>query len=271
MIVAHTGDPVAEGIAAHLAARGYESIRSDDPGRLVAASKASIAIGDPLGFARNLGLAETALVPGAGLILDGLTGYVRLAFRPGIQEIKRIASRNVDRTDSIVAGLVLIEKHGIEPEFVALGSEADLPLMLENSDGAVIDGIDALGSHRRRESGLDLAEEWQDLADAPLPYVLVWGSVDAVTQGVVDEIGAAAESFRLSLPDLAARHDDPEAIEALHEAVLSGSIGFDLSEETAGELLTPLYHYAFYHGVIDDIPSIRFLPISEEESADAGK
>lgn len=266
MTVAYSNDPVAAGIAQMLEARGYSIVPSENPGRLVAEEKADIAIGDALGYARNLGLAETALIPGFAMTLDGLGGYIRLLFRPNSTDVRRIAITDRTATSSVVAGLVLIEKHEIEPEIVVVGTESDPPLMLENADGAVLTGIEALLSHRRRESGLDLADEWLDMTEGRLPYLLAWGRTSTVSQGVVDEFTAAVESFRLSLPDLAARHEKPEAIEQLHESILSERISFELDGEGADTLLTPLFHYAFYHGIIDDIPSIRFLPITTDDN-----
>ncbi len=180
MTIAHTGDPVAAGIAAILEAQGASAVLHDDPGHLVATGAADVAIGDALGYARHLGIADIGLIPNVALLLDGFSGYLRLLFRPGSENLQRIAMEDPLSTAGVVAGLLLIEKHEIEPTIVQAASEDSIDKILEETDGLLVVGAQAVETTAAGRHGLDLADEWLDVTEGPLPYLLAWGAVDRV-------------------------------------------------------------------------------------------
>ncbi len=271
MNIAYRPDLFSTLLADELKRRGWNVIEENDPGRLITSGSADIALGPALGYARHLGLVEYGLIPEFGLTLRGFSGLLRLAFRPGNAELTRIAVRSSGDFESLAAGLIMIEKHDIEPEFVEVGPDADLQVMLDSGDGAVLGGAEALASAIASLGGLDIGDEWEDLTEHPFPYLLAWGNSAKVTEANVIEFLAARDQVVLSLPDLAARSERPEILEALHRAYLGGETSFTLQREEAAEVLNPLYHYLFYHGLITDLPSIKFVPPPEsgtEESED---
>ena len=272
MIVAYRPDIITEPLAEELARIGWQTRQVSDPGLHVADGTADIALGPALGYGEHLGGLDFGLLPNFGVTLSGITGLLRIAFRPGGSELTKLAVRSTAQLETIAAGLVLIEKHDIEPEFVEVGEEGDYASMLEEGvDGAVLSGGDALASALRKVGGLDLGDEWEDLTGEPFPYLLAWGNSTRITEREVREFQGARDRFLLSLPDLAARSEQPELLEALHQAYLSGQVQFSIAPEDLPTTLNPLFHYAFYHGIIQDIPTIKMVPPQERtEDGDGG-
>ena len=272
MKVAYRPDLVTSVLASELTTAGWELSEDEDPGRRVADGSADIAIGPADGYARHLGLVDYGLIPDFGVTLHGMSGLLRLAFRPGNSDLSRIAVRSSDDFESVAAGIVLIEKHEIEPEFLEVGVDADLESILEKADGVVLGGADAIASTLSSLGGLDLGDEWEDLTESPLPWLLAWGNSTNVGDSEVATFLKARDRMLLSLPDTAASSNTPELYEALHRAHLGGAASFALPRDEAAEVLNPLYHYLFYHGLISDLPTIKFVPPPpEKEAPDQGR
>ena len=268
MKAAFRPDIIATEIAASLRRKGWETVEDADPVRLVASGSAEVAIGPALGYGRHLGLVDYGLIPGFAVMLNGPSGLIRLAFPPGRSELSRIAVRSLKQMETIVAGLVLLEKYDIEPDFFDADPEADLDTLLADADGVVLWGEESLRSEVEGRSALDLGDEWVDMTGEPLPWVLAWGRSDVVREGAIEDLREGLDEFSRRLPDLAAASGSREAVERLHQRVLSGAVDLGISPEEASDRLAPFFQFAFYHGIISDIPTIKHLPIdpADDES-----
>lgn len=255
-------DPIAEA----LSRRGWDVAPSAVPGADLVTGKADIVIAPALDYGRHLGAVDYALVPGFGITAGGFAGIAKIAFRTGLGTISTLAVKRADDAASVVAGILLIEKHGIEPRFVETSADGDIGVMLDAADCALLAGDDAIFAPASLTSVLDLADEWEDMTEQFLPYMLAWGRIGAVPQAALDEFISARDEAVLTLADRAARHADSAAATALYQRYLRGDIRFELTAEQAADVLNPLFHHAFYHGIIQDIPSIKYLPGEEAES-----
>lgn len=269
MILAYRPDIVATPIAEALAEKGWQTTPEADPGKLIADGKADVAIGPALGYGRHLGLIDYALVPGFALMINGPSSLIRLVFPPGRSDLRKIAVRSRREMETVLAGIVLMEKHELEPEFVDAPASSDLDEMLAMADGAVVWGEESLRSAAAGRSALDLPDEWIDMTGESLPWLLAWGRVDRVGDGTLEELRQVREEFSLRLPDRAlADRSAQTALELLHRSMLTEAVSFDLDPEEASARLTPFFHYAFYHGIITDIPTIKHLPIEVDGNAE---
>ncbi|MCB0711972.1 MAG: hypothetical protein KDD67_06550 [Ignavibacteriae bacterium] len=268
MRLVYTSELLTEPIAEELRRKGWETIASENPGADVVAGKAEVAIGSALDYSRHLGLTDYALVPDFGIITYGIAGLIRITFPPGRESLSSIAVHSLNSASTILAGILLIEKHGIEPNFVEVSEDADLQVMFEAADGAVLSGDSAINSLPHHSMALDLSDEWEDLTDAPLPYTLAWGRTGHVPSESIDELLKARDQMVLTFPDRIAQSESPEGLQLIYERYLSGSIQFSLPREEASNILTPLFHYPFYHGIISDIPTVKFLDELPETPAE---
>ena len=266
MRLAYLQEALTEPITEELRKRGWEATPSNNPGADIVRRKADIALGPALDYARHLGLVDYALVPEFAVITEGIVGLMRIAFSPGRESLSSIAVRKATDASTIISGIILIEKHGIEPNVVEVEEEADLKVMLEAADGALLSGDQAIASLAYHDMALDMTDEWEDITDAPLPYMLAWGREGEVPDESIAELLEARDHMTLTFPDRIARPEQPEGLRRVYEAYLTGNIRFSLTKEEAHEILTPLFHYPFYHGVIEDIPAIKFLDDKPEQS-----
>jgi len=130
--------------------------------------------------------------------------------------------------------------------------------MLKKADAALVVNLaPSVGSDR---FALDLVEEWNDLTD--LPYVHgFWVSYDESLP--YSDLHALVQAKRKGLPLLDAIAED-SALELkltrdVCKAYLS-AFSYDLNDAEQ-EGLSEFFRYAYYHGVIGDIPELNFFEI----------
>ena len=266
MRLLYTPELLTEPIAEELRRKGWDTAPSDDPGAELAVGKADLVIAPALDYGRYLGLIDYALVPDFGIITQGMAGLIRIAFGPGRENLSSIAVNRIKDAATILAGIMLIEKHGIEPSFVEFEKEADLPVMLEAADGALLSGDRAIRSLTSHPMALDLSDEWEDMTETPLPYMLAWGRIGHVPEESLKEFLEARDKMTLTFPDRIAQEEENSGLQLIYEKYLEGTIRFTLKREEANDILAPLFHYSFYHGIIQDIPTIKFLDEEPSQS-----
>jgi predicted solute-binding protein len=247
-----------EPLARALAQRGWLVTASEHPADALIDGSADVVLTPALDYARSVGVVDYALVPDVAIVTSGFAGLLKLIFKPGLGGFDSIAARDVDSPDAMVARLILSEKHDIEPRMIAVRDRA-LDDMLELADAAFLAGDDAVFDRSGSRTLLDLSDEWEDMTEAPLPYMLAWGRVGDVSEEMLHDISAARDTAVLMLADLAATHRHAPEANAFYQEYLKGSIRYALDErDLVG--LDALFRYAFYYGLITDVPSIKYLP-----------
>jgi len=225
---------------------------------------ADIVLTPALDYARNVGVVDYALVPGVGIVTSGFAGVLKLVFNRGLGGFATVAVKDTDASDALIARILLSEKHDIDPKLLRAGARG-LDEMLSIADAALLYGDDAVFDMSGNTSLLDLSDEWEDMTESPLPYMLAWGRVGEVDDELLAEMAAARDMAVLMLPDLAATHEHSAQATAFYERYLKGSIRYTLEQaDLVG--LDALFRYAFYYGVVSDVPAIKYLP--EGEPAD---
>jgi predicted solute-binding protein len=253
---------LTETFARALERRGWTTIPSERPGELLLSGAADIVMTPALDYGQHLGLIDYALVPTVGIMTTGIAGLTKVAFNKGLKGISSLAVRNPESSEALLARILFAEKHDIDLKLVPLSGDASPGQMLERADGALLVGDEASIGMGSRLSAFDLSDEWEDLTESPLPYMLMWGRVGEVSIETIAELLEARDEAGLSLAAAATGHPAGADATAIYEHYLRGDIRFTIGLDDLDSLDT-FYRYAFYHTAIPDIPSIRFLPDGE--------
>lgn len=259
MIFAYRKEFATEPIAEALRRRGWQTVASDHPEELLARGEASIAFAPPLELARSIGVLEYALVPQVAITTRGFAGLAVLVFNKGLTSFGSIALKKPHDTESIIAVMLLAEKHNIDPKIVPAPEDASIADMLALADCALLVGDDAIFDANGNRSLLDLTDEWEDVVEAPLTYMVAWGRTGEVPQAALDDLAAARDEAVLTFADRASQHSQPDAANAFYQRYLRGEIEYDLGPAELAAL-DAYFRYAFYYTVITDIPALKLLP-----------
>jgi predicted solute-binding protein len=255
-----------EALAAALERRGWRTIPTDSPGEMIVEGTADIALTPTLEYAQRLGIVDYALVPGLAIITAGFAGLLRLVFNKGLVSIDTLAVKNPKSSEALVAQVVLSEKYDIEPKLVSMPADAGFAEMIGAADAALLVGDDAIFETHGNRSLLDLSDEWEDILELPLPYMLAWGRVDEIPEYALVELLQARDEAVLTLADRAAVHPHAAEAHAFYQRYLLGDVRYTL-EESDLTALDAFFRLAFFRLAVADIPSLKYLPHGEPAEA----
>jgi chorismate dehydratase len=207
----------------------------------------------PLDYARNA--SEYFVVPSASVTSRSPWGPITLHFQRGAQKVSTLAADPSSSAEIILARIILAEEFDSFPALVPVqGSVED---MLQRADAALLVGDPSRQERDARMDTLDLVEAWQELTN--LPYVYgIWCGRERSLSG--------AEVIMLQ-----------QAHRRVHEAAQETPQGSDgsrvelftyLFPSEAGDAVREFLHYAFYHGVLPDVPELAYFsvgPLNENE------
>jgi chorismate dehydratase len=260
--LAYTSELITDPIARALERRGWQTIPTLQPCDLLNGGQADIALVPTIEYARCLGVYDYALVPNLGIMTQGFAGLVRLAFNRGLVNVETVTTKHPRDSATLAASFVLSEKYDLEPNMIEVPEGMSVDDMLAQSDAALLVGDDAIFQGGERRSMIDITDEWEDVTETPLPYMLAWGRVGEISQDVIDELIAARDEAVLTLADYVAQHPKSTQASAFYQSYLRGDIRYTL-EESDLQALDIFFRYAFYYATISDIPAIKFLPDGE--------
>lgn len=203
------------------------------------------ALLSPIDYARNA--SEYLIVPGSAVSSQSGNESIVVHFRHGARGVKTLAVQPVSASDIVLAKILLAERFDIEPRIMPV--MGTLETMLEKADAALLAGDAALVSVKERPEALDLVEEW--IAATDLPYVHgFWCARE----------GTLSEAQWNILGALGARPEAPEADEPSPVDIFS----YDFAENVR-EGIREFLRYAYYHGILPDVPDLRFFGSPEPE------
>jgi len=191
---------------------------------------------------------EYVVLSGAAIASQDPSGPVSLVIRRGVRQIATLAADPACAGEIVLARILLAEEFNAFPSIVpASGPVSEL---LERAEAALV-----VGEPERLPRGattLDLIEDWFELTDLPYCYGLWCMREGALTSVAADAIADAHRAIDAQLAE------DATARTA-YSYLLTGEV-----QESIRELL----HYAFYHGMLPDVPDLRFA--SWEDDASSG-
>ncbi len=214
----------------------------------------------PIDYARHGG--EYCIVPGIGVSSRNRTGTIQLFMNSDITSVRRVAVDIRVTSEIILAKIILTEKFknlaAQEGTIQFLAMLPDVEAMLNKADAALVVNLaPSIGPDR---FALDLVEEWNDLTN--LPYVHgFWVSHNESLPYA--DLHALAQAKRKGLTLLDAIAED-SALELklsrdVCKAYLS-AFSYELNDAEQ-EGISEFLRYAYYHGVIGDIPELNFFEV----------
>jgi chorismate dehydratase len=195
-----------------------------------------------------------AIVPGIAVASRGKVRSVALFHQGPLESVRRVALDRSSRTSATLVRILLRERLGRDPEYVA--AAPSLPDMLATADAALLIGDPALALEERPH--LDLGEEWTRTTGLPFVFAFWAGRPGAISPAGVRRLQGALREGRASLAAIAARQagGDPRRA-ASYESYLRESIVYDLGEqEQAG--LREFYRRAHRLALVPGVPELRF-------------
>jgi len=230
--------------------------------RLLLAGETEIVLTSPFDFAAATGAVDLALVPNIGVTLERSPGLLLLAFNGGLGAINTIALKPGTQSEATAAGILLAEKYELRPAQAACSPNATPAAMLGAADCALLVGDDALALAPNFTRTVELADEWLDTTESPLPYLVAWGRVGGVDENDINLLRALWREGMEGITGRAAAPDAPPRAMQLAEALLRGEISTAL-DANAIAALEAYFRLPFYHGLTAEIPTIKFLPDGE--------
>jgi len=196
----------------------------------------------PIDYARDA--SAYLVVPGAVVASHGPTGPVTLRFKRGLRSLSTVAVDSSSANEIILARIILAEEFAVFPSIVPVQGSA--AAMLTKADAALTlnDADDTVPGEQ-----LDLIEAWGDMTGLPFCYGLWCRHRGAMTQEDMVALRAAHQEAQPRAGDSATRFQ------------------YLPTDETDDSLRTFL-HYAFYHGVLPDVPDVTMRDAADEDEED---
>ena len=196
----------------------------------------------PIDFARDS--SAYLVVPGAVVASRGTRGPVTIQFRHGLRSVSTIAVDPSSANEIVLARIVLAEEFDSFPTVVAVqGAPA---AMLAKAEAALIVGDATVASVGEE---LDLVEAWTEMTGLPFCYGLWCRGRGSLTQPEIGAIRTAHEEAQV----LAGERETPFQY---------------LPTDETRESLRAFLHYAYYHGILPDVPDVNTRDALHEDEDD---
>ncbi len=220
------------------------------------------ALLSPIDYARDS--SSYRVVPGIAVSSQSANSAVTLHFREGLHEITTLAADPALISEIILTKIILAEEFDVSPRIVPL--QGPLDAMLGKADAALQAGDSSLREAAVHPNVLDLVEAWIEMTELPFVHYFWCAREEDLTEhdvqtlqrarkegmAMLDEIAAEASSFSLSSIPIA-------AVKAHLE-----TFSYDFAPD-AEEGLKEFLRYAYYHGVLPDVPDMRCFGADEED------
>lgn len=217
------------------------------------AGECDAAIIGAIEYARNS--SDLTLIPSVGVSSRGESRTVLLCLNRDIRKISSVATGIVSSSEIVLTKLILSEKYEQDVAFVpVIGS---LEQMLSKADAALLTGDAVL---RSGWSGpmLDLVDEWSDLTDLPFVHACCAVRTEKGSARLSELLLSSQEEGVRSIRSIATERSRilSRSADSLEQQLEVYSYGFD---EEAREGLGEFYRYAFYLGLLPDVPEINLF------------
>jgi predicted solute-binding protein len=221
----------------------------------------------PIDYARYGG--EYRIVPGICVASSAPTNSIQLILKPKLHNVERVAIDVRYTSEIILANIILLEKYRNEPahkklQFIPMAP--DLDAMLSKCDAAVIVHDFPRPFNRENTFIVDLVEEWNDLTGLPYIHGFWVGREDDLSVIEAEALQRAKQdgvSLASQITQSVALQQNL-SVEEVTRYFLSFTYDFGEQEQ---ESISEFIHYAYYHGVLGDIPEINFFDFNTKASA----
>ena len=215
----------------------------------------------PIDYGRHGGMYQ--IIPGIAVSSAVPTRTVQLFIREGVSNIRTMAVDIRVTSEIILAKIILLEKfpnlsgtNGMQ--FVPM--LPDVTAMLAKSDAALIARVAPGVAVQRSGFSLDLVEEWNDLTGLPYVHGLWVVREGHFTSEEAEVLLASKVSGLHERPALAERWAAAYGMSTDECREYLSSFSYDLGENEE-QSLSEFFRFAYYHGVLGDVPDVNFMPL----------
>ncbi len=221
----------------------------------------------PIDYARHAG--SYRIVPGIAVSVRSATGTARVRVHRDARAIRTLAVDPRVTAETVLAAILVAEKFPASSE-----SERRMPTIIPvaSPEAADLSTADAILEYHpwpapvthQDDFSFDLYEEWSDLTD--LPWVsAIWVMRAEDAQPAWTKALAEARDRGLAMLDRIG-HDSALARDLSPDLTTDylRRFTFDLGEEQA-DALREFFQYAFYLGILKDVPELTYVDPSERE------
>jgi chorismate dehydratase len=220
------------------------------------------ALLSPMDFAREGSLYR--VVPGIAVSSQLANSAITLHFREGLHDVATFAADPSLTSEIVLAKIILAEEFDISPKIVPF--QGPLDVMLERADAALLTGDASLQVASMHSNVVDLVESWAEMTDLPFVHYFWCAREEDLSENEVQALQHAGEEGTALFDDIA-REASSRALSSIPIAAITSyleTFSYDFPEE-AREGLQEFLRYAYYHGVLPDVPDIRWFGERGEE------
>jgi chorismate dehydratase len=216
----------------------------------------------PIDYARHGG--EYRIVPNICVASSNQTNTIQLVLKSNLHNIERVAIDVRFTSEIILAKIILSEKYRNQPthsklQFIPMMPDVDE--MLTKADAALIVQDNPQMISRTGTFTLDLVEEWNDLTGLSYIHGFWVGREEELSKTETQALLTAKTNGILLKSQIAqsAAQQRNLSLNELTSYVSSFSYDFGEKEE---ESLAEFIQYAYFHGIIGDVPEVIFFDIN---------
>jgi len=207
--------------------------------------KLDAAFLSPIDYAKDY--AMYSIVPTVTAASRGESGAAYVLFKENLRAVTSLAVTPFSTSEIVLAHLVFAEKYGYAPAIIPFAGTVEQAFT--KADALLCIGDEA-AAHRTYPHKLDLVEEWDDIAGLPFVHGMWVARPDALS---AEELRAIIDGRRTS-------EARPGSVPA--EVDCMNQFQYDMDDDARAGL-AEFFRMAYYHGILPDIPEIRFHPLSD--------
>ncbi len=214
------------------------------------------ALLSPIDFARDS--SSYRVVPGVAVSSQSANNAITLHFREGLHDIATLAVDPALTSEIILAKIILAEEFDVSPKIVPL--QASLDVMLGKADAALLAGDASLREAAAHRNIVDLVEAWTEMTELPFVHYFWCAREEDLTADEVKALQQARDEGTAMFDKIAAQAAS-HSLSSLSAATLKDHLemfSYDFTQD-AEEGLKEFLRYAYYHGVLPDVPDLRYF------------
>jgi len=215
----------------------------------------------PIDYARHGG--EYRIVPNICVASSNQTNTIQLVLKSNLQNVERVAIDVRFTSEIILSKIILSEKYRNQPthsklQFIPM--MPDIDAMLTKADAALIVQDHPQMISRIGTFTLDLVEEWNDMTGLPYVHGFWVGREEELSKTEAQALLTAKNNGILLKSQIAQSVAQQQNLSVNELAGYISSFSYDFGEQEE-ESLAEFIHYAYFHGVIGDVPEILFFDV----------
>jgi predicted solute-binding protein len=216
----------------------------------------------PIDYARHGG--DYCIVPGVGVSSVNRSNTIQLFVNPDVHDIEKIAVDIRVTSEIVLAKIILAEKYPNREsskktlQFIPMLPNRDE--MLRKADAALIVNLHPVEDVEEVPFALDLVEEWYDMTGLPYVHGCWVGHDEEDLGGVVRELLRSKDRGVAHLGQIADMLAAEKNLSRQFVLQYLSNFSYDFGE-LEHESMIEFMKYAYFHGILPDVPGLRFFEV----------